>query len=148
DVVLLTADNLLATAFDTQNELGLTHSLHDVLAGWPGPESGLLLIDGLDQPPATRSVVWLSKMVSELRGTRWRIVATIRSFDLEYSPRWKSAFRVDTPGVTGQLAEVHRYLVGGFTDDELSVVRARSVTLAALLATADPSLVDLLRNPF
>ena len=56
-----------------------------MLAGWTGQRPGLLLIDGIDQARGAEAPDWLPSLAAELSGTRWQVVATIRSFDLKNS---------------------------------------------------------------
>jgi hypothetical protein len=43
-----------------------------------------VLIDGIDQARGADAPGWLPTLATALSGTRWQIVATIRSFDLKH----------------------------------------------------------------
>jgi hypothetical protein len=151
DLVVLQAEDLRSTKAATRAELNLRHDLAEVLVGWTGQRPGLLLIDGIDQARGSQAPDWLPLLAAELSGTRWQIVATIRSFDLKNGSKWKGMFRgtpVDSAAADPELAGVRHLLVGDLTGEELEVLRAASPSLAGLLDEASPRLRDLLANPF
>jgi hypothetical protein len=151
DLVVLRSDDLRSSKAATRAELGLTHDLSDVLAGWSGQRPGLVLIDGIDQARGADAPGWLPLLATALSGTRWQIVATVRSFDLKHSQRWKNMFPgtpVDAGAADLDLAGVRHLLVSDLTGGELAVLRAASPHLAALLDEASPRLRELLTNPF
>jgi hypothetical protein len=151
DVVVLRSDDLRSSKAATRAELGLAHDLPEVLAGWSGRRPGLVLIDGIDQARGADAPGWLPHLATALSETRWRIVATVRSFDLKHSPRWQEMFSgvpVDPGAVEPALPGVRHLLVGDLTGDELAVLRGASLRIAALLDEAGPRLRDLLANPF
>jgi hypothetical protein len=151
DLAVLRAEDLRSSKAATRAELNLRHDLAEVLAGWTGRRPGLLLIDGVDQARGPEAPDWLPSLAAELRGTRWQVVATIRSFDLRNSSRWKGMFRgtpVATAAADPELAGVRHLLVGDLAGEELDVLRAASPRLAGLLDEASPRLRELLANPF
>jgi len=151
DLVVLRSDDLRASKAATRAELGLTHGLSDVLAGWSGQRPGLVLIDGIDQARGADTPGWLPLLATALSGTRWQIVATVRSFDLKHSQHWKNMFPgtpVDAGAADPDLAGVRHLLVSDLTGEELAVVRTASPHLAGLLDEASPRLRELLANPF
>ena len=150
DVAVLRAEDLRSSKAATRAELNLRHDLAEVLVGWTGQRPGLLLIDGIDQARGPEAPDWLPSLAAELSGTRWQAVATIRSFDLKNSSRWKGMFR-GTPVAAAadpELAGVRHLLVGDLAGEELDVLRAASPRLAGLLDEASPRLRELLANPF
>ncbi len=150
DLVMLRAENLGSSTGKTRAELNITHDLGDVLTGWTGTRPGLLLIDGLDQTRGADAPVWLPDLARALSETRWRIVATIRTFDLKHSPRWRAMFAGGpaTASPDEELADVRHLVVGDLTDKELAPLRQASPRLADLLDQAGPRLRALLANPF
>jgi hypothetical protein len=151
DVAVLRAEDLRSSKAATRAELNLRHDLAEVLVGWTGQRPGLLLIDGIDQARGPEAPDWLPSLAAELSGTRWQVVATIRSFDLKNSSRWKGMFRgtpVAAAAADPELAGVRHLLVGDLAGEELDVLRAASPRLAGLLDEASPRLRELLANPF
>ncbi|MGH3766165.1 MAG: hypothetical protein ACRDTX_13615 [Pseudonocardiaceae bacterium] len=151
DVVVLRANNLRASGGQTRQELNLDHDLSEAMVSWTGTDPGLLLVDGLDQTRGVDASAWLPDLANALKGSRWRIVATIRTFDLKHGPRWRQMFRgatVDQHCADPDLTDVRHIVVADLTDTELDPLRAASLQLARLLDDADSRLRELLTNPF
>lgn len=106
------------------NHISLDAPLATVLRGWTGP-AGLLMIDGVDALRGADDRQFLSAVVTALRGSRWQIVATARTFDARNNHDLQEAFTGDpfSPDADGRdprLARVRHLLVGDLTDDELA----------------------------
>jgi hypothetical protein len=151
DVLFLTGDALAATAAAARAELGINAGLAAVLLAWRGGSRATLIIDGLDITRLSESSRWLLDLVRDLDGSRWRVLATVRSYSLRYGPRWQEAFRgspIDSSRQDPALARVRHLLVTDLTDDELAPLRSASPLMAALLTSGSPALARLLHNPF
>lgn len=151
DVAYLTSDQLRGTAGDTRAELNLNHDLHEVLTGWTGSRPGLLLLDGIDQTRGVDASTWLPRLAQRLRGTRWRIVASIRSFDLHHGPSWQSMFSgtpVDPAHADPELSRVAHLVVNDLTAEEIATVCAASPSIRQVFDRANDDLAGLLANPF
>jgi hypothetical protein len=151
DVVFLGAESLAGSSGATRTELNMQNDLDQVLRGWDGSRPGTLIIDGIDATRGTSSVDWLPSLARSLRDTRWRVVASIRSFDLRHGPSWQQMFPgepVDFGHADPTFSHVRHLVVGYLTDGELDQVRRASPRLATLIAASDPRLAELLRNPF
>jgi hypothetical protein len=151
DVLFLPADALAGRAAEARGELGISADVLDVLRGWRGVGRGTLIIDGLDITKLSEPSRWLLELVRGLAGSRWRVLATVRTYSLRYGPQWREAFRGDPVNSQHQvhdLAGVHHLLVDDLTDEELGPLIAASPSLAALLGSAPPALMRLLRSPF
>jgi len=151
DVVFLGAESLAGSPGATRTELAMQNNLDQVLRGWDGSRRGTLIIDGVDATRGTSSADWLPALTRSLRGTRWRILASIRIFDLRYGPSWQEMFSgkpVDTGHADQTFPNVRHVLVSDLTKGELDQVRRQSPRLAALVDAAEPRLAGLLRNPF
>ena len=96
EVIELAVDRLpVETVEGLQLQLGLTHRLLDVLENWPGNEPAYLFVDALDATRGGRGeglFRWLISEVLKLPGERWRIVASIRSFDLRMGQQLAELF--------------------------------------------------------
>jgi hypothetical protein len=151
DVVYLTHQQLRGTAGETRAELNLDHDLHEVLTGWTGSRPGLLLLDGIDQTVGVDASSWLPGLAQRLRATRWRIVGSIRSFDLRHGPRWQSMFS-GTPVEPGhadpELSRVAHLVVSDLTAEEIATVHAASPSMEKVFDQAGDELAGLLANPF
>ena len=151
DIVYLTHHQLRGTAGEMRTELNLNHDLHEVLTGWTGSRPGLLLLDGIDQTRGVDASSWLPGLAQHLRATRWRIVASIRSFDLRRGRRWQSMFSgtpVDLGHADPELSQVAHLVVSDLTAGEIATVHAASPSIRQVFDQAGDDLAGLLANPF
>jgi hypothetical protein len=151
DVVFLGTESLAGSLGTTRTELGMQNNLDQVLRGWGGSRRGTLIIDGVDATRGTSSVDWLPQLARTLRGTRWRVVATIRTFDLRCGPSWQEMFSgqpIDADHADPSFPRVRHVHVSDLSQGELDQLRGQSPRIAALADAADPRLAALLRNPF
>lgn len=152
DVVVLAVDTLGGAAGAARLELGLNHDLDRVLKGWSGRGEGTLMLDGLDAARGA-ATTWLRRLCLSLAGTRWRVVASVRQFDLRHSREWQRIFVGEPLGPTPahvhpQLRGVRHYLLGPFSDEDLAQLQSQSTEVGGLLSDAQPRLVEVLRVPF
>jgi hypothetical protein len=155
DVVFLAADRLEGSL---KSELGLDHDLVDVLANWSGTGMGLLIIDALDAARGSKALVVLRDLIRRVVGTagsRWRVVASIRDFDLRYSKELQSIFRRpigEAPLEYFQdpfsFVDLRHIKVPRFNALELKDIRAQAPELDPVFESATPALHDLLQIPF
>ncbi|MEU3166912.1 hypothetical protein [Streptosporangium sp. NPDC006930] len=151
DVVLLSAEQLRASAGQTRLELNLEHDIKDILLGWPGTRPGRLMLDGLDQTRGENASQWLPTLAQQLAGSRWEIVATVRRFDLRNGRKWRAMFRgapVASAHFDSSLQSVRHFLVEDLLPGELESLLQESPALADLLRAAGSRLQQLLSNPF
>lgn len=154
DVVQLAVDrHSVRTVEGLGQELGLEHDLVEVLNAWDGTEPGWLLFDGLDAArggETERAIRILIKKTLELEG-RWRVVASIRTFDLHMGEELRRLFQGDAPVETlrdSKLAGVRHVSVPAWTDAEFAGLCERSPVLQRALANAPEGLRELARVPF
>jgi len=127
-----------ASLGELRNELGLQHDLIEVLEQWSPGTGGIVVIDALDaarndpQADLWRSVIDAVRV----RFPSWRVVASVRTWDLNHSPRLNAQF-------AGHV--IH---LDDLEDGELAQVAAAWPELGVLLHTAPEDLLTLLRNPF
>lgn len=157
DVICLSAEDLSAQSiYALRHELGLAHDLQDVLENWPGTTPGYLVVDSLDVLRTGAGADVLTKLFASIRSgpTRWRIVASIRKYDLRYSQKLQQTFATGRhdPAITtlidGEFSAVAHVSVQGFTDEEINILKTQSESLEILFRTASPELYELLRTPF
>jgi hypothetical protein len=104
-----------------------------------------------DQTRGVDASTWLPDIANALRRTRWRIVATIRTFDLKHGPRWRQMFRgdsVDHAYADLDLSSTRHIVVADLTDAELAPLRAASPQLDKLIDDIGGRVGELLTNPF
>jgi hypothetical protein len=156
DVLLISADQIAASSLgELRTELGLEHSVIEVLMNWPGCEPAFLIIDALDAlrcDDAREAIVGLAERLIH-DSKRWRVAISIRKYDLRYSLELRSLFA----GQSGQqhssftdpeFAGLKHMKVPRFSVSELQSVRQQSKDLDQLMTAAPEALVELLRVPF
>lgn len=157
DVILLSADDLSgATVAALSREIGLTHDFDEVFANWPGDGPGFLVIDALDAvrgEPAAAAVRELIRRVLRVPSSRWRVIVSIRRFDLRYSVELREHFRGPPADVAfvdpdPGLRQVRHISIPELSPPELESAAAQSPVLQQVLEAASPALRALLRNAF
>jgi hypothetical protein len=100
-VIELAVDRLPVESIEGLNhQLGLSKRILDVLANWPGNEPAFLFIDALDATRGGKSeaiIRWLISEVIKMPGQRWRVIASIRTFDLRMGKQFAALFAGRTP---------------------------------------------------
>lgn len=132
---------------------GLGQPLDRVLAAWINTRSATLVIDGLDAVRGTNNRDRLAQLVQALAGTRWHVVATVRTFDALYGPELQRAFAgrpvsANPERVDPQLDRIRHLLVADLTDAELQPALLASPVLTDFLDTTTVEMARLLHNPF
>lgn len=148
DVVFLSAERA--------QELGvLEHDVVEVLRNWPGSEPAFLVVDALDAARGSDNATRLKGALKRLLrgGSRWRVVAAIRRFDLRYDTEWQRLFDGPLKDVEDdyQFDEFSRYShfrIPELTNDELTALPGVNPTLARLLAGAPQTFLTLVANLF
>jgi signal recognition particle GTPase len=153
DVVFLAVDRFdVQSLGELRGELGLEGDLTDVLAHWPGMNPAFLIIDALDAARAelaARAIRDLIQLVVEQRG-RWRVVASIRKFDLRYNQELRQLFlgKPSTSFHDIEFSSIRHLNVPQLSDEEVDEVRTQSPVLKNLIDSAPEELRELLRVPF
>jgi len=156
DVVVLAADLLTATGRGgLREELDLKLDLVDALASWNGSESAFLILDALDAARGREALTVLLEVIERVarREGRWRVVASVRTFDLRHNPDLQAAIPAkqaarDEPYVDPEFASVRHVLVGDLSDPELDSFAESAPHIHDFLQAATPRLRALLRVPF
>lgn len=153
DYVFLAVDRLAAQSLgQLRVELGLEHELPEVLENWPGLQPAFLVIDALDAARADAVGAMVRDLIRQVveKDGRWRVVASIRKFDLRYGAEIQQLFAGDPPTkfVDPEFQRVRHLNVPRFSEDELSQVGLQSPPLQALISNAPAELRNLLCVPF
>lgn len=125
DVIFFAVDHLDASSIYTlRNEIGLMHELEEVLKNWPGMEPGFLVIDALDAARSEASARTFRDLISKALKleARWRVIASIRKFDLRYSQQLQQLFSGQPPTEfpEREFAKVRHLNIPLLGDEELS----------------------------
>ena len=156
DTVFLAADRLdSASPGALRNDLGLTHDFVDVLANWPGSQPGVLIIDALDAARAEQSTKVLRDLIHRVTGTgdRWNVIASIRKFDLRYSPGLRQVFdgashALSAKFVDQEFSTIWHINILELSNEELDQVGYQSPDLYEVIVGTPDALKDLLHVPF
>lgn len=154
DVVELAVDRYsVQDLVGLKNELGLEHDIVKVLEAWDSPSGGWLVVDALD---ATRggqgegAFRTLIERVLALKG-RWKVVASIRTFDLRMGVRFRELFGGFPTNPNYQDAAfptVRHLLVPPWSEEEFDQVLNQAPELRTALDGAPTKLRQLALVPF
>lgn len=154
DVVVLAADVVSTDEADSlRQEIGLNHDLGAILRGWPGTEPGYLVIDAMDAARGAETQRMLLDLIEQTASDdgRWRVIASVRQFDLRYNPRLQDAFpRRDGPlqHATPEFSRIAHFYIPELSDLELNQFCDNSAPLRAAVDSASRALQELVHNPF
>jgi hypothetical protein len=130
----------------------LTNPLNTILASFPGPRPTFMLIDGLEEAAADRT---LEKILYALIGnvardqTRWRLLVASRPSILQGRREWREFFdgtpvRASTDDVFGATRHLR---LGAFTTDELQHALAEAPAAMKQAVFSKPSIQDFVAVP-
>jgi hypothetical protein len=153
-LLMLAVDD--AGSINLQSEIGLEHQIRDVLEHWPGTTPAYLLIDGLDAArggPAEAIYRRLITETLELPEQRWRVIATVRTFDLKAGQQLKPLFKGAPPDPDRRedgpdLDQVRHILVKRWTEPEFELLLEAAPKLRVAIETGGPKLRELALVPF
>lgn len=153
DCVFLAVDRLSSQNLpELKGEMSLDHEFVDVLENWPGLQPGILVIDALDAARGNPAGQMLRDLIRQVvaRQGRWRIVASIRKFDLRHALEVRTLFSgsTETEFQDEDFMGIRHVNVPYLSNDELNQVRRQSGELYTLIENAAPELSELLRVPF
>ena len=154
--VLLLAEELEAgTQAALAQELLLGSELAAVIEHWP-TQHGLLVIDGLDAAGTDSSRAALTELIRRVckSSPAWRILASIRTFDLRNDDRLGRLFMTDpskaveSRWTTGEFSAIRHLAAGRLTDSEIDQLAAPAPELFDVATTFPQPLQELARVPF
>jgi hypothetical protein len=155
DLVLLPVDLLnVDTMASLSAELRISHFLGEVLRNWPGRQPGILIIDALDAARKSETQTLLRALVDEIMRTaadRWRVVASVRRYDLRQGTEWARIFRGAPPlpdFTKTEFRSVRHVSVRRLSEAELAQIADSIPPLHELFQRAPSKLKELLRNIF
>ena len=154
EVLVLSVDKLGSRGLN--EDLGLSHSLPDVLENWPGTGPAYLLIDGLDAARGGTADADYRNLIAEtlaLPDRRWNVIASVRSFDLRAGQQYKSLFKGAPPSpdyvVAGQdMANVRHIEVREWSESEFDDLLKKAPKLRKAIDVGGPRLRGIALVPF
>lgn len=156
-VLQLAVDKAPVSGMDgLRSEIGLTHPVRSVLENWPGTGPAFLLIDGLDAARGGPSEAVYRNLISEtleLPDQRWRVIASVRSFDLRSGQQFKTFFKGAPPDPAFEDASldfrnVRHLQVRPWDNNELDELLLQAPKLKAAIEAGGKRLFDLALVPF
>jgi hypothetical protein len=154
DVVTLAVDRLLVdTPEALRRELSISHPLREVLRNWPGLQPAFLFIDALDATRGGVSDAVFRNLIADVLelGGRWRVVASIRTFDLRLGEQFRQLFRGTPPDsqfADAGFRDVRHIQVPPWTKEELDEFLKLAPQVATAIQKGGQSLYDLALVPF
>ena len=154
-VVLLLAEEIFSRDWKGAANLpGLIHALDDVLANWSDGSMGVLITDALDAVRDVETQRLLRRLLQDVqRGSSgWKVVASVREFDLKHSRELREAFPGD--GVLGhcsnEFAGVSHFHVTALAESEIDELVARVADIQPFVVSARANLRagGIHRSPF
>lgn len=154
DVLELAVDrHSVETLEGLKNELALEHGLVETLQAWDGAGPGWLVIDALDAVRGGKGEGVFRNLISrvmELKG-RWRVIASIRTFDLQMGQQFRTLFR-GIPPISSMQAQsfqtVRHVQIPVWSPTEFQQLLDRMPALRDALEHAPSAVRDLAAVPF
>ncbi|MBK4216161.1 ATP-binding protein [Paracoccus caeni] len=154
DVLELAVDRFSVESLEgLSRELDLEHSVLEVLNAWDGSGTAWLIVDALDATRGGAGESVFRHLIERVlqRNGRWRVVASIRTFDLRMGQQFRSLFRGSPP--IEDLKEsgfpnVRHVRVPEWSDAEFQQLMEAAPALETALRNASQTLKDLAVVPF
>jgi len=126
--------------------------LEDLLDQWDGTAPGYLIIDALDAARFGPVQKQIRRLIQHMvvSNSRWRVIASIRKFDLRYGTEIQDMFAgsLNPNFADPTFPEVKHINVLPLTDDELGQLEQRSPPVWEAIQKVAPPLRRLIENPF
>jgi len=153
DVVFLDMGHISADGMGSlRNELDLTFDLIQVLENWLGDQPGYIVIDALDAARSEKSAQTLRTIISRINraSKRWRIVASVRKFDLRHDSELRRLFHgnIVNDYQDFEFVNLRHIHIPAFSDEEILEICNAAPVISTLLDDADENMKKLICFPF
>jgi hypothetical protein len=154
-VLELAVDRLPVESLEgLKQALELSHSVTQVLLNWPGDGPAFLFIDALDATRGGASEAVFRELIRdvlELPDGRWRVIASIRTFDLRLGQQFRELFKGAAPESSfadPSFLDVRHIHVPPWSDAELEQFLKQAPAIADAVAKGGERLRALATVPF
>ena len=153
DVIFFAVDRLEAKSIkEIKNELGLEHDINEVMQNWSGEEPAFLIIDALDAARSASAAQTFYDLISlALQAPeRWRVIASIRKFDLRHHAKLRRLFAGVPPTnfSANEFSDLCHFNIPLLSPEEWKQIHPQSSELAKLIDGAEQAFSELLKVPF
>jgi SpoVK/Ycf46/Vps4 family AAA+-type ATPase len=154
DVVTLAVDRLSVNSSDElQRQLEVTHPVREILRNWSGAEPAFVFIDALDATRGGSGDAVFRNLIKDILeiGGRWRVVASIRTFDLRLGEQFGQLFQGAPPDALyadGSFRDVRHIHIPHWTPEELEQLLELAPQIATAITRGGKPLRDLALVPF
>ncbi len=154
DVVEMAVDRFSVESLEgLSHALGLRNDLPPVLGAWDGPDPAFLLIDALDASRGGSGEATFKRLIQSIidPGGRWRVIASIRTFDLRLGQSFRALFKGTPPDKALQgegFAAVRHVQIPTWSLTEFDELLRLAPRLAEVLEHSPPKLRELAMVPF
>lgn len=154
EVVFLSVDRIEAiskTSFQADEKL--EHDFDEILGQWNGDKAAFLVIDALDASRDPDKAKFLNSLIEGimLRQKRWRVIVSIRRFDLRYNQTLKKSFAGSPPNddyALREFSDLRHINISALSEDEWQQIPPQDNNFGALNDNANADLRKMLRLPF
>lgn len=154
DVLELAVDQHSVESLEgLSRELQLEHGLLEVLEAWDGTGPAWLIIDALDATRGGKGEGVFRTLITQVleRYQRWRVVASIRTFDLRMGQQFRSLFKGTPPNsdlAKSEFSNIHHINISSWSESELQQLLDQAPTLSSAFVNTPPRLRELATVPF
>jgi hypothetical protein len=154
DVLTLAVDRLSVNSSDgLQRQLEVSHPIREILRNWPGAKPAFVFIDALDATRGGAGDAVYRNLIKDILeiGGRWRVVASIRTFDLRLGEQFRQLFKGAPPDALfadGSFRDVRHIHVPHWTPEELAQLLKLAPEIATAIESGGKPLHDLALVPF
>lgn len=153
DVVFLAVDKLEARSLgELRRELNLEHEIMEVLRNWSGDEPRFLVVDALDAARSEASAKTFYDLLANTfqDSTHWRVVASVRKFDLRHNSKLQHLFAGEPPSEyrDGEFRNLCHVNIPLLNAEEWMQIATQAPELGTLFVEAGLTLRALLMVPF
>lgn len=153
--VLFLADQFEAKSLGTfTSELLLQNDLKSIFSNWPTIEPKYLIIDALDAARSAEAQDTFRSLIKDkdfIEANNWRVVVSIRKFDLRYSDDIRRLFKGKPPNNNFAIKEFNSVAhidIPDLSDSELIDLASKNTEINQFIKISDAKLVGLCKNLF